>query len=620
MSAPRRSTIERGETTLPRDFDIFAPSRVIMPWVKSAAKGSWKDEVPEVRERLDEEARVEQVQDRVLDAADVLVDRHPARNGVAPPRLLVVGGVAVAQEVPGGVDEGVHRVGLAARRPAADRAGRGDPVLGGGKRRAPLRRVVLDLGEQHRQLACRQRDDAVIGAVDDGDRAAPVALARDEPVAQPVVTVARPRRASSSHSMIARLGLAVGQPVEALVGVDERALAAVGQLAARGVADDAAHGQAEGGRELEVALVVGGHRHDRAGAVLHQHVVGDEHRDLLAVDRVSDGAPERHAGLLLAGGAPLLRGLEVRARHVLAHRRLVLGAGGEPQHVGVLRRHHEERRAEERVGPRREDGVVGPELLAAEHDLGALRAPDPVALHRLDVLGPADRVEVREQAVRVGGDAEEPLLELAQLDLRAAALAAAVDDLLVGEHGRVVRAPVDGRLAAVGEARLEQLQEDPLRPAVVARLVGAELPRPVEGDAPAAEVLLEGGDRGGGRVARVHAGVDRMVLRRQPEGVVADRVQDLQAAAAAEVRDRVADRVVLEVAHVRLAARVGQHLEHVARRRAAAVGHLPGALGLPHRLPAGLDLARVIDALAHLGSQTSSSRSRHAGWGRARRR
>ena len=32
--------------------------------------------------------------------------------------------------------------------------------------------------------------------------------------------------------------------------------------------------------ELPVALVLAGHRHDRAGAVAGQHVVGDEDRDL----------------------------------------------------------------------------------------------------------------------------------------------------------------------------------------------------------------------------------------------------------------------------------------------------------------------------------------------------
>ena len=129
-----------------------------------------------------------QVQDRVLDAADVLVDRHPVVGDLAVPRRLVVVRVEVAQEVPGGVDEGVHRVGLAARR-ARRSAGRsvltqssaaasGDLALG---------RVVLDVGQHDRQLVLGHRDDAAALAVDDRDRAAPVALAREQPVAQPVV-------------------------------------------------------------------------------------------------------------------------------------------------------------------------------------------------------------------------------------------------------------------------------------------------------------------------------------------------------------------------------------------------------------------------------------------------
>ena len=70
--------------------------------------------------------------------------------------------------------------------------------------------------------------------------------------------------------------------------------------------DDLADRQVECLREVEVALVVRGHGHDRAGAVVHEDVVGDEHGDLLAVHRVGDGAPERHAGLLaVLGGAVL---------------------------------------------------------------------------------------------------------------------------------------------------------------------------------------------------------------------------------------------------------------------------------------------------------------------------
>ena len=57
-----------------------------------------------------------------------------------------------------------------------------------------------------------------------------------------------------------------------------------------GRGDHAPDRQVELRRERVVALVVRGHGHDRAGAVLHQHVVGDVHRQPLAVDRVDDVA------------------------------------------------------------------------------------------------------------------------------------------------------------------------------------------------------------------------------------------------------------------------------------------------------------------------------------------
>ena len=227
-----------------------------------------------------------------------------------------------------------------------------------------------------------------------------------------------------------------------------------------------------------------------------------------------------------------------------------------------------------------------------ERDLSAHRAPDPVALHRLDVLGPVDRVQVGEQAVGVVGDAEEPLLELAQLDLVAAALAAAVDHLLVGQHRLVERAPLDRGLLAVGQAPLEELEEDPLGPAVVAGLVRAELAGPVDRDAPAVKPVPVGGDRLVGGHAGVHPGLDGVVLRRQPERVVAHRVQDAVTGAPVVVGDRVAQGIVLEVADVRLATGVREHLEHigVVGGVVRVVGDLPRVLARPQLLPLGFDL------------------------------
>src|SRR5262249_21412001 len=81
--------------------------------------------VAEIGQNLGEEGRVEEVEDGVLDAPDVAV--HAV--GLEPvPDLGAVEGYpflargAVAREIPRGLDEGVHRVGFAARRPTAARA------------------------------------------------------------------------------------------------------------------------------------------------------------------------------------------------------------------------------------------------------------------------------------------------------------------------------------------------------------------------------------------------------------------------------------------------------------------------------------------------------------------
>ena len=183
------------------------------------------------------------------------------------------------------------------RRAGPPQAGTGGhPVLGRRQRALALRGVVLDLGKQHRQLVVGDGNDPAALAVDDGDRAAPVALAGEQPVAQPVVDRGlaaalarqplddRPRRLGgcipvNSPELTSR------SPSECSTKAGPRGALAVGAASTtRRIS------QLERAGELVVALVVRGHGHDRPGPVLHQHVVGDEHRDLLAVDRVGDRA------------------------------------------------------------------------------------------------------------------------------------------------------------------------------------------------------------------------------------------------------------------------------------------------------------------------------------------
>ena len=202
-----------------------------------------------------------------------------------------------------------------------------------------------------------------------------------------------------------------------------------------------------------------------------------------------------------------------------------------------------------------------------ELDAGAFRAADPVALHHDHFLGPVgQRLEAGEQLVGVLGDPKEPLLQVARLDDRAAAPAGSVDDLLVGQHGVVDRAPVDRRPLAVRQPALEHLQEDPLVELVVVRQAGRDLALPGVADAEPLQLPLHVRDVVERRRFRVRAGLDRGVLGRQAERVPPERVQHVEAAHPLGARHHVADDVVADVADVRVAGRVREHFEAVVLR------------------------------------------------------
>ena len=355
-------------------------------------------------------------------------------------------------------------------------------------------------------------------------------------------------------------------------------------------ADDHPDGQVERLGEVEVALVVGGDGHDRAGAVVAEHVVGGVDRDLLAGDRVDRGAAQRHAGLGAVGGHPLdLRERAGRGR--ILPQGLALFRGDDALGQVGVGGHDEERRAVDGVGAGGEDADALVHTLDLEVGVGARRPADPVALHAQHVVRPGlELLHVVQQPLRVVGDLEEPLGQVAAHDLGAAALAAALHDLLVGQHRQVVRAPVDRRGVAVGQAALEHLDEQPLVPAVVLRVRGVQQGAPVEADAQPAEPLLLHRDVVVRPALGAQATLDRRVLGRQAEGVPADAVEHVEALEPLVAGHGVADRVDLGVAHVQVAGGIREHADDEAVVAARLDRRRPGK-------PAGLIHAAVVPDL-----------------------
>ena len=313
LAAWRRS----GGPFVGHDIDVGRVDPLLLAAVEFAVEGRGDDHAlgqqvgegfaevadqADVAHQLGEEARIQQVQDGVLDAADVLVE-PPAPVGdalVDHGRGVVRAGVA--HEVPGRLDEGVHGVGFAPGVAAALRAVALVELGHLRQRRAGAGDLDV-LGQHDRQLVVRHRHVAAGLAVDDRDRAAPVALARNAPVAQAELDLLV---AEVLGGEVGGDGVDGGFVAEAVVfaGIDQLAALLVGVplgpgfVAERGFAvdgDDLLDRQVVLQGEGEIALVVRRHGHHGAVAVAHQHVVADPDFDLFAGQRMGDVDAGRHA-------------------------------------------------------------------------------------------------------------------------------------------------------------------------------------------------------------------------------------------------------------------------------------------------------------------------------------
>ena len=424
-----------------------------------------------------------------------------------------------------------------------------------------------------------------------------------------------------------------------LAGLDQRALGSVGAIPVDGLGMEGIDGLATGldgsaivivqddrndrqvvlTGKLKVALVAAGNGHDGAGAVVGNDIIGNPHGDLLAVDGVYHVASGKGT-VLLESALGTLDGRDMLGvLDDLGDGLLVLRALDELVQTGVLGSQDKEGDAKERIGTRGEYGDLalvtldGLAILVAQGkvDLGALGATDPVGLHLLDALGPAgELLQVVEQLLRVLGNLEVPLLKVALLGLGAATPALALGDLLVGQNGLAGGAPVDRVLLAVDQALFPQLLKDPLTPAVVVGAAGLDHAIQIVGEAHAlhrGERLVHVLVRPSGSLRIV---LDGGVLGGQTKGIEADGVQHVVAAHAGLTGHGIADGVVARVAHVQVARRIREHLEHILLGLGGVgvdgkeVGVLPGLHppGLNGLRVVGRDLILMICAIAHISS------------------
>ncbi len=208
--------------------------------------------------------------------------------------------------------------------------------------------------QHHGQVFFGHWHRAVLFAMDDGDRRAPVALAAHTPVAQTpsgLLFAQALDRQGVRHSV----DRVFHRQAAETVGVDGHALLLVGvpvvpllvieMLAIHVYHLDDGQGVFEGKRK--VAFVMGGHAHHCTIAITHQHVVADPHGHLMPVERMGNEQARGHALLLLGGEfsfgrAAGLAFFDEGCQRGVAQCRML--------RQGVLRRHGAKGHAHDRVG------------------------------------------------------------------------------------------------------------------------------------------------------------------------------------------------------------------------------------------------------------------------------
>src|SRR6185436_15179181 len=97
-----------------------------------------------------------------------------------------------------------------------------------------------------------------------------------------------------------------------------------------------------------------------------------------------------------------------------------------------------------------------------------------------------------------------------------------------------------------------------------------------------------------GPIARIHTTFDRSLFGRLTKTVPANWVQHIESLKAFEPGDRIAYRVVSNVAHMQIAGRIREHLQAVETLSSVVVTYLKRMRIVPMLLPLLFDLFREV--------------------------
>ena len=203
-----------------------------------------------------------------------------------------------------------------------------------------------------------------------------------------------------------------------------------------------------------VARVVCRYGHNGTGTITGEDVLGNVDGALLASDGVDAVRTREHAcyGTVYLA---LTLGAALHVGQVLVHLLFLLGRG-ELCYKFAFGSQHEEGDTEHGVGTGGEDGELYVAVCHLYLHLGTFATAYPVLLCLLDAVAPLDGIQAIQKSLGICAHTQTPLAHLLLLHGISAALAHAVDNLIVGQYGTQFGAPVYHCLAQEGYAVVHQ--------------------------------------------------------------------------------------------------------------------------------------------------------------------
>src|SRR5216683_4847510 len=271
----------------------------------------------------------------------------------------------------------------------------------------------------------------------------------------------------------------------------------------------------------------------------------------------------------------------------------------------MFRRHRAEGHSHERIRPRgKRMQHAGTADVVRKSQPHAHALADPIGLHGAHALRPSRHVlQGIEQILGISRDLEVVHRNFALLDGRAGAPAAAIDHLLVGEHGLIDGIPIDHPCLLVGNAHFQHAQKQPLVPTVVLRSAGGEFSAPIQGEPQGFELSLHVGDIVEGPLRGRHLVRHGRIFGGQPEGVPTHGLQHVSSVHAHESREYVADGVIAHMPHVQEAAWIGEHGQAIILFAGTVFFGFETALSIPITLGVRLDGGRFVSFLHDWASE-----------------